>query len=272
MSHLVAWYPDLPLSMQTAAALVDGGSSYLEVQFPFSDPTADGPAIQHACARALRAGFTPHKGFSFIDQIKSPVPVFVMCYANTVFFNGVRRFVEKCADHGVHGLIVPDLPVDRDEGLYEAGEEYEVSIVPVVSPAVSDQRLQLILKHARPYLYTALRPGITGAETLIDDSSRKFLGRVRQKNGGGRYSGGNPPAAQSQDTPSPSGEYPPLMLAGFGIDRHEQVAALAPLVHAVIAGSAFVRAVSAAAPEGPQAVYRAVRAKAEELLGTPQAT
>lgn len=246
MSHLVSHFPDREGSLETARALVDGGSAYLELQFPFSDPVADGPAIQEACSRALAAGFTTAEGFRVAEAVASRlgVPLFVMCYANTVFFHGTETFVKRCADAGVHGLIVPDLPVDRDEGLYGACEARRIHAVPVVSPSVSDGRLDLLLRHAAPYLYAALRRGTTGAATSIDRESLDFLRRVDSSAEASRRA---------------------RVLAGFGVSRADQVRALSGLVHAVVVGSAYVREI---ARVERSELYRAVRRKAEELTRT----
>ena len=94
--------------------LIDGGSTYLEVQFPFSDPTADGTVIQTACSRALEQGFKTEGGFELIARIRehSDTPVFLMCYANTIFFHGMEAFLDRCHSCDVRGIIVPDLPLD----------------------------------------------------------------------------------------------------------------------------------------------------------------
>ena len=247
MSHLVAFFPDREGSIEAARGLVDGGSAYLEIQFPFSDPVADGPVIQDACTRALSAGFTVDEGFKLVRTIAdfTSVPLFVMCYANTAFFHGIGEFVKRCADSGVHGLIVPDLPVDHDEGLYDACDSNAIHAVPVVSPSVSDERLDLILRYVSPYVYAVLRRGITGSRTAIDRESKAFLERIRSRHGRGREGIGDI-----------------RILAGFGISEPGQVRALSGLVHAAVVGSAFVRTIVDARPGN---IYAAVRIKAEEL-------
>lgn len=246
MSHLVAYYPNRESSLETAKALADGGSSYLEIQFPFSDPIADGPAIQAACTRALEEGFSVSGGLKLVEEAASftSIPLFVMCYANTVFFHVIDRFVKRCADAGVFGLIVPDLPVDQDEGLYEAADRWGIHVAPVVSPSVGAARQRLILRRASPYLYAALRRGITGSRTDLGDENLGFL------KGLGKQSRVSRPGLR--------------ILAGFGISRREQVLALSPLVHAVVVGSAYIREIQR---RGEAEVYGAVRAKVEELCG-----
>ena len=112
MTHMVAYYPDRERSIEVAKAFVDGGARYLEIQFPFSDPSLDGPVIQSACTRALEAGFRVDDGFVLVGEISrfAGRPIFVMSYASLVFARGVERFVQDVQKAGGYGVIVPDLP------------------------------------------------------------------------------------------------------------------------------------------------------------------
>lgn len=125
MTHIVAFFPDRETSYRIAEAMIDEGSRFLEVQFPFSDPTGDGPLIEEACQAALRGGFTTDRGFAFLQELAAKIPalregraeVFLMTYASLLFARGVKRFVREARQAGVRGLIIPDLPLDSDEGL-----------------------------------------------------------------------------------------------------------------------------------------------------------
>jgi tryptophan synthase alpha chain len=249
MAHMVAFYPDADGSFAAARALSDGGARYIEVQFPFSDPTADGPLIQEACRRALERGFKVWGGFELVSRIAKTcgAPLFVMAYANTVFFHGVERFVEAAARCGARGLIVPDLPHDYDEGLYEAAARGGIEAIPVVAPSTSDERLEAVLSCRSSFVYAALRTGITGAYTEIWSRNTAFLERVAR--------------------------HGKKILAGFGVSERRQVEALAPRVHACVVGSAFVKAIAQAAAQSAddrgdekELIYRAVRGKMESLV------
>jgi tryptophan synthase alpha chain len=247
MAHLVAGYPDLESSLEVARGLLDGGCAYLEVQFPFSDPTADGPLIQEACDTALRAGFRVAQGFELVRRIRSlaPVPLFLMSYACPVFVRGIGGFLRQAREAGAEGIIVPDLPVDCDEGLYAQGRELGLEVVPVVAPNITEERLALVARTGARYLYAALRRGITGQYTEIGAENLAFLRRL---------------AAPGRK-----------VLAGFGVSDAAQVRALAPHVHAVVVGSAFVRAVREAGGRaaGTGALRRAVQARVHELAFAP---
>jgi tryptophan synthase alpha chain len=242
MAHLIAGYPDRAASLEVARGLGDAGAAYLEVQFPFSDPTADGPAIQAGCASALAAGFTVADGFRILEEIArlARTPVFLMSYANLVFTFGVERFLASCARAGARGVIVPDLPPGCDEGLFAIAPSHGLAAVPVLSPSIREERLAIVAALAPEYVYATLRAGTTGERTLIDAESLRFLERV------GRL-GGTGGAAK--------------VLAGFGIEHRSQVAELAPRVHAVVVGSAIVREIAKGGDP-----YQAARKKLAELL------
>jgi len=247
MAHLVAAFPDRDTSLRVGEAMIDGGAGLLEVQFPFSDPTADGPWIQRACADALATGFAVDDGFRLVERLadRSGAPqVFVMVYANLAFRPGIEPFLTRCRDAGARGVIVPDLPPDYDEGLYAAGHDLGLEVVPVVPVTARAERLRAVVERScTRSLYTALRKGVTGGYTHISDDSVRFLQEARALG--------------------------VSVMAGFGISERAQVEALAPLVDAVIVGSAFIRALLEA-PDGADP-YRTVRDLMARLVdpGTP---
>ena len=171
MAHMVAFYPDLARSRDVARGLAEGGAAYLELQFPFSDPTADGPDIQRACSAALEAGFTVDAGFELTAEICGSVrvPVFLMSYANLLFTRGVKRFLAEAAACGVRGVIVPDLPADYDEGLFREAVETGLMHSPRwLSPlALVSNRLTI-----KPFLW--LQRSFAGGER-----GNGFLARAR---------------------------------------------------------------------------------------------
>jgi tryptophan synthase alpha chain len=242
MAHMVAFYPNRTASLAVARGLSEGGCSFLEVQFPFSDPTADGPDIERACQAALVSGFTISEGFRLLAELQSvvSVPIFVMSYANLPFSRGIDRFVAECVEHGVRGIIVPDLPPDCDEGLFTRCAAAGLAAVPVVSPTMKDDRLARISALGCEYLYATLRSGTTGPFTRIDPGSLLFLRKIASVAGGREVK----------------------IFGGFGVSTWQQVESLGPHVHAVVVGSAFVREIAKAGDP-----YRAVRKKMRELVG-----
>jgi tryptophan synthase alpha chain len=240
MAHMVAYYPDRAGSVAVAKALEAGGCAYLEIQFPFSDPTADGPDIQAACTAALAAGFSIHEGFRLVEEIHHAVavPIFLMSYANLLFTHGMEKFLTKCFECGAAGVIVPDLPPDYDEGLFVAAKRLHLFAVPVVSPSMREQRLRRMGLLESEYIYATLRTGTTGPTTRIDQAGVSFLQRLRALNPG----------------------RPAKILGGFGVSTARQVEEVMPHVHAVVVGSALVREVAKGGDP-----YPAVLAKMKEL-------
>ena len=243
MSHLVAGYPTDELSFTAAQALVDGGADILEIQLPFSDPSADGPAIQGACTKVLQRGYRTADGLAFITHLHKEFPqvkIYLMSYGSLVYTPGVENFCKRAAAAGVNGMIIPDLPFDNDEGLTKACRANGMENIPVAAPSMAADRLSQLANAGFPYIYAALRTGITGTDTIIDDKTRSFLHSVAA--GGSKVYG------------------------GFGISSGHQARALADQVEAIVAGSVFVRLITEN-QNNTEALYKAVRTKAEELTG-----
>ena len=241
MSHLVAGYPTDEISFTAARALVDGGADILEIQLPFSDPSADGPAIQTACTKVLERGYRTADGLTFIEKLHKEFPhikIYLMSYGSLVYTPGVEKFCKLAAAAGVTGMIIPDLPFDYDEGLTVACRTNGMENIPVAAPSMSAERLNKLANAGFSYIYAALRTGITGSDTKIDENTRNFLSAVAA--GGSKIYG------------------------GFGISSGEQARALADKVEAIVAGSVFVRLITEN-QNNPDELYKAVRDKAEEL-------
>ena len=225
MAHCIAFFPDRDRSLAAARGLARGGADYIEVQFPFSDPTADGPAIQSACQTALEQGFTVDEGFRLIDQLSSEiaVPVFIMSYGNLVYRRGIDRFCRDAAAARAAGLIIPDFLPPADEGLYQICREYGLDAMPVISPGISEARLAEVAAQKPNYMYTTLRSGITGTRTEVSREQTDHLERCRA-----------------------TGAH---VMAGFGIESPEQVQALRPYTDTLVVGSYFVKEIIRMGPE-----------------------
>lgn len=241
MSHLVAGYPTTELALTAARALVKGGADILEIQLPFSDPSADGPAIQTACTKVLERGYKTADGLDFISTIHNEFPditIYLMSYGSLIYTPGVEAFCKRAAAAGVKGMIIPDLPFDFDEGLTAACKKNGMINIPVAAPSMAPERLEKLANAGFPYIYAALRTGITGTNTTIDESTLRFLKKV--STGGSKVYG------------------------GFGISNGEQAKALASSVEAIVAGSVFVRLITENQNDEKK-LASAVEAKAREL-------
>ena len=233
MAHLVASFPNWEGSLDVGKGLIDGGASFIEIQFPFSDPTADEPHIQMACDRAIDSGFAIEAGFNLVEALRnySEVPIAVMSYANLIYQNGVNNFVKSCKASGANAIIAPDLPPDYDEGLYEEGVQNEIKIIPVIVPSTPIRRLKMLMQKSNTDLiYTGLRKGVTGNYTEIGKENTLFLQSIVDL-------GGKP-------------------LAGFGIRNHNQVRALSPYVKYIVVGTLFVQKLCEYPEFEPQEIMR----------------
>lgn len=241
MSHMVAGYPTDQLALTAARSLIKGGADILEIQLPFSDPSADGPAIQEACTKVLERGYRTAEGLKFIETLHkefSDVPIYLMSYGSLIYTPGIRNFCKKASEAGVKGMIIPDLPFDFDEGLTAACKEFGMENIPVAAPTMSKERLEKLANAGFKYIYAALRAGITGTNTTIDQSTLNFISNVSK--GGSKVYG------------------------GFGIYNGEQSEALASSVEAVVAGSVFVRLITENAGDQDK-LAQAVESKAREI-------
>lgn len=241
MSHLVAGYPTDQLALTAARSLIKGGADILEIQLPFSDPSADGPAIQEACTKVLERGYRTAEGLKFIETLHKEfpdVPIYLMSYSSLIYTPGIRNFCKKASEAGVKGMIIPDLPFDFDEGLTASCKEFGMENIPVAAPTMSKERLEKLANAGFKYIYAALRAGITGTNTTIDKSTLNFISNVSK--GGSKVYG------------------------GFGISNGEQSEALASSVEAVVAGSVFVRLITENAGDQDK-LAQAVESKAREI-------
>ncbi len=225
MAHIVGGYPDREQSIRAAKGLVAGGAEYLEVQFPYSDPTADGPVIERASQAALDKGFRVVDGFAIMRELAHDltIPLFIMTYGSLVYARGADEFCRQAAAAGVSGLIIPDLPPDYDENLFASGRKHGLAVVPVIAPEISDARLQYIGSLQPEYIYTALRLGITGSKTSLDENTIRYLEKVA--------------ALKAK------------IVAGFGVRSREQMRALSGHAHAAAVGSYFLEQANARGDE-----------------------
>ena len=142
--------PSLDVTEQLLYAMEEAGADLIEIGIPFSDPTAEGPVIQEANERALQAGCTTDRLFDMLKRAreKVTVPMVFLTYVNPIFIYGKERFMKKCTECGIDGIIVPDMPYEEREELAPACEKYGVDIIPLIAPTSND-RIAMIAKKAK---------------------------------------------------------------------------------------------------------------------------
>lgn len=228
--------PDLATTEQLIQTLADAGADLIELGIPFSDPTAEGPVIQAANERALRAGATTDRIFDMVCRVRKhvTVPMVFMTYANVVFSYGTERFVKAAADIGMDGLILPDVPFEEKEEFAAPCRQAGISLVSLVAPT-SNARIGDIARAAEGFVYCVSSLGVTGVRSEITADIGAVVGRIRA----------------ATDIP---------VAVGFGISTPTQAAQMAQVADGVIVGSAIVKLVAQHGIKAAPFVFDYVRA------------
>lgn len=219
--YMTAGDPDLEATERLVREVVKEGADIIELGMPYSDPLADGPTVQAAGQRALQAGTTIDGVFSLASRLKAlETPVVLLVYYNCIFQRGEGRFVEEAAKAGIEALIIPDLPPEEGRNLYRLAQEVGISIIYLVAPTSTPDRVQAIASVAQGFIYCVSLTGVTGARQSLSKDLGPFLNRVRQ-------------------TLAEAGKEVPLAV-GFGISKPEHVQEVRPHAEGVIVGSALI--------------------------------
>lgn len=220
-------YPELDDTVPIVKSLIEGGADMVELGIPFSDPIADGPTVQRSSQRALENGFTPMHAFETARTLREQgidTPLVFMGYYNPVYAFGLEAYVAKCAEVGVDGLIVPDLPPEESDPLLEACIKHQVHLIYLLAPTSTPERVEAVLQRANGFIYLVAATGITGARATIQAGLPDYVARVRR--------------------------YTDLPLAiGFGISTRAHVLEAEKLADGVISGSALLDRLERATPD-----------------------
>lgn len=183
--YFTAGYPELNTTLDIADALEKAGVDFLEIGFPYSDPVADGPVIQHSSEVALQNGMNLNLLFEQLADLRKRVsiPVMLMGYFNPVVQYGVERFCKKAAEVGVDGLIVPDLPIYEYETLYaDAFKKNGLSNIFMVTPQTSEERIRKIDTLSNSFIYLLSSSSITGTALQVSVDVEDYYKRVKVMN------------------------------------------------------------------------------------------
>ncbi len=176
--YFTAGYPSVESVPRAIEAFEAGGADVIEVGLPFSEPIADGPTIQNAVTRALENGMSPDVYFEKVGEADVDVPLVCMTYYNLIMQRGVEEFVRDCKNVGIEGIIVPDLPVDESDALHAACEKHGVSLIFIVAPTTTDERLERIMERVSGFVYVQARLGTTGAREDVSGATYDVLERL----------------------------------------------------------------------------------------------
>jgi tryptophan synthase alpha chain len=217
IAYITAGDPALDRTADLVAALERGGADLIELGVPFSDPIADGPVIQRAGERALRAGTTLHKVLDIAAEIRrrSEIPLLLFTYLNPVLRYGLYKLASDAATHGIDGCLLIDGSVEEGQDYAAAMHHHGLDTVFVAAPTSTERRLKLVAKYSTGFVYLVSRTGVTGERDSLSAAVSPLVNAMRAVT----------------DLP---------LAVGFGISKPEHVAELGRQVEAVVVGSAFV--------------------------------
>jgi len=220
LAYLTAGDPSPARTPELVEALVRGGADLVELGVPFSDPIADGPVIQRAGERALKAGTTLHKVLEIAREIRkrSEVPLLLFTYLNPVVRYGLDRLAKDAAECGIDGCLLTDASVEEAHEYVDAMHKHGLDTVFLAAPTSTERRLKLVAKYSTGFVYLVSRTGVTGEQVSLSTAVAPLVRAMRAVT----------------DLP---------LAVGFGVSRPEHVAELATQVDAVVVGSALVRVI-----------------------------
>ncbi|MBZ9630613.1 tryptophan synthase subunit alpha [Salegentibacter sp. LM13S] len=179
--YFTAGYPETEDTVSILQELEKNGVDFIEIGLPFSDPLADGPTIQESSTKALKSGMTTNKLFEQLKGIRDSVeiPLIIMGYFNPILQYGVEKFCKKCAETGIDGLIIPDLPVDvYNEQYMQIFEENGLQNIFLITPQTSEERIRFIDSVSNGFIYMVSSASVTGSTSGFGDETKKYFKRV----------------------------------------------------------------------------------------------
>lgn len=220
ITYMTAGLPDMDGCAALIKAQDEAGTDVLELGIPFSDPVADGPVIQAASYKSICQGTNLKKVFEMVKKVREDgieIPIVFMMYFNTIMYYGLEAFAQKCAEVGVDGLIVPDLPFEEQPQLTDVLDKTEKApiLIQLVTP-VSKQRIPMILENARGFVYCVSSMGVTGQAADFHKDVINYLTEVKNVS-----------------------KIPVMM--GFGIRESKDVLPMKDIIDGCIVGSHFIK-------------------------------
>jgi len=216
--YVTVGYPTVETTLKAVPLFASAGCDIIELGIPFSDPLADGATIQRASYEALRQGVTPKVCFEVAKELRRRVqtPLVFMTYYNPVLRFGLEQFGLKCAEVGIDGLIIPDLPPEEGKELEKSTERHGLDLVYLLSPASTQERIKLVTSRSSGFIYLVSLTGVTGTRDKLPEELKSFVGSVRKRT----------------DKP---------LCVGFGVSTPEQARRVAEVADGVIVGSRIIQ-------------------------------
>ncbi|MEQ8656447.1 MAG: tryptophan synthase subunit alpha [Hyphomicrobiales bacterium] len=241
MTYVMGGDPDMETSLGIMKALAMWGADLIELGMPFSDPMADGPAIQAAARRSLQGGQTLAKTLKLVEQFRETdqeTPIILMGYYNPIYIYGVDAFLAEALRVGVDGLIVVDLPPETDDELCLPALKAGLNFVRLATPTTDDKRLPKVLGNTSGFVYYVAIKGITGTASANPTQVGEAVARIKRHT----------------DLP---------VAVGFGIKTPDDAAAIGAVADGVVVGSALVDAIANSLDEDGKATDMTIKAITE---------
>jgi tryptophan synthase alpha chain len=218
IAYVTVGYPTIEATLKVVPLLAENGCDIIELGIPFSDPLADGVTIQKSSFHALQNGVTPRLCLELAGQLsqKVDIPLVFMTYYNPVLKYGLDKFSTACADAGISGIIIPDLPPDEGSDLEAISQGQGLDLIYLLAPTSTEERIRLAAERSRGFIYLVSVTGVTGARDRVPADLAAFVSRARKL------------ATQ------------PLCV-GFGISTPEQAGQIAQIADGVIIGSRIIQ-------------------------------
>lgn len=235
--------PDPETTAAAVRAAVKSGADLIELGIPFSDPTAEGPVIQGANIRALKGGVNTNKIFELVRELRTDVtvPMVFMTYANVVFSYGAEKFISTCADIGIDGLILPDIPFEEKDEFLPICRKYGVALISLIAPT-SENRIGMIAKEAEGFIYIVSSLGVTGMRNEINTDLESIVKIIRENT--------SVPCA-----------------IGFGISTPDQAKKMADISDGAIVGSAIIKILEQYGSDAPSYIGEYIKEMKDAVSG-----
>lgn len=220
IAFLTGGDPDLETTEALIPQMAEAGADLIEIGIPFSDPVAEGIVIQEADVRALKAQTTTDKLFDMVKRVRAKVeiPLVFMTYMNPIYTYGTEKFMKKCAECGIDGVIIPDVPFEERGEVKDICEAQKVELISMIAPT-SRERINMIAREAKGFLYCVSSLGVTGVRSKITTNIKEMVDQVKAVS----------------DIPC---------AIGFGISTPVQAKEMAAVSDGAIVGSAIVKIIA----------------------------
>jgi len=243
VTFITAGDPNPSTSAAILNSLCDAGADIIELGMPFSDPVADGPAIQLASLRAIKAGITLVGILEMVKNFRKTnnhTPIILMGYYNPVYRYGINKFIDDCKIAGVDGLIIVDLPPEENDELYQPANAADIDLIHLITPTTDAQRLQTLLEKSSGFLYYVSIAGITGTASAKEEVIKQRVDFIRQ-----------------------STELP--VAVGFGIKTGQDVNNMTKHADVAVVGSSIVQIIEENQNADETTLVKLVEQKVKEL-------